>query len=412
MTDDRTSNLLEFPFFRSCVRSIAFAIAAASLLAACGGGGSGDTDPSDGEGGDDSGSGAGDGSGAGSSSGGSTPGTCGTAPIIGEDQPDVVEQIADVRVTTIAGTAVAGVADGTGDEAGLSNPVNVLLTEDNEVIVADYDSGRLRLSTAAGAVTTLTTQAKFQRPFGMVWSGDGRLFVQTDYNEDGVTGGPGAGVIWEVDTASGEATPAATETGRPRGMATLPNGKIAVADIERHDIRIFDPQTGELTPLAGKAGCNGFNDGTGAEAQFDRPYGMVVNDDGDLLVADLNNHRIRKVTLDGTVSTVLGDGYPDMVDGDLASARLNMPKDLAIDSSGAVFVSDTGNHRIRRIKGGVIETVAGDGKAGFADGDGDAARFFGQEGLDVTADGKTIYVADGSGGEVEPYHRLRKITLP
>ena len=90
-----------------------------------------------------------------------------------------------------------------------------------------------------------------------------------------------------------------------------------------------------------------------------------------------------------------------------------MPQDLAIDSQGNVFVSDSGNHRIRRISmNGKVETVAGDGTAGFKDGDGIKSRFFGQEGIDVTADGKTLYVADGTGGEPQPYNRVRKITLP
>jgi DNA-binding beta-propeller fold protein YncE len=86
---------------------------------------------------------------------------------------------------------------------------------------------------------------------------------------------------------------------------------------------------------------------------------------------------------------------------------------VAVDAAGNIYVSDVGNHRIRRItKAGQVETIAGDGVAGFADGSGEAARFYGQEGIAVTPDGSAIYVADGNGGEVGAYHRVRRIDLP
>ncbi len=408
----RNTTLRNTPFSATSTiyRSILVGLVATCAAVGCGGG-SGDNGDT-GNGGDDGSGGSGTGSSTGSGAGSNGP-QCGTAPVVGEDKDDVVKQIDGVTVTTLAGTNQSGEADGMGPAASFSNPVNVLLDPTGELVVADYDSGRLRITTSNGAVSTLVNQASFQHPFGLIWTMDGTLIAQTDYNELGESAGPEAGVIWEIDVDAGTATPRATNAGRPRGMATLPSGKIMVADIERHDIRLFDPASGELTPLAGQPGCSGFADGNGAEAQFDRPYGMVVLPDGDVLVADLNNNRIRKITEAGEVSTYAGDGYPDMIDGDLADARFNQPKDLAIDENGNVFVSDTGNHRIRRITpNGKVETVAGDGTAGYDDGDGGAAMFFGQEGIAVTGNGKVVYVADGSGGEVEPYHRVRKITLP
>jgi DNA-binding beta-propeller fold protein YncE len=102
-----------------------------------------------------------------------------------------------------------------------------------------------------------------------------------------------------------------------------------------------------------------------------------------------------------------------MIDGPAATARFDYPQGVAIDSAGNVYVSDTGNNRIRRIDPtGVVETVAGDGTRAFRDGDGDQAEFFGAEGLDVTSDGKTIYVADGNGGGTELFNRVRAITMP
>jgi hypothetical protein len=120
------------------------------------------------------------------------------------------------------------------------------------------------------------------------------------------------------------------------------------------------------------------------------------------------------VTLAGEVTVFAGEGVPGMRDDpDKLKARFDRPIDVATDAEGNVFISDADNHRIRRISAaGTIETVAGDGTRGFADGVGAEARFFAQEQLEVTTDGKTVYVSDGSGGEDEPFHRVRRIKIP
>ena len=116
----------------------------------------------------------------------------------------------------------------------------------------------------------------------------------------------------------------------------------------------------------------------------------------------------------GVVTSFAGDGIAGTIDGPAASARFVSPKAIAADASGAVFVSDTEAHRIRRIAAdGTVTTVAGNGVAGFMDGAGNVAQFVGQEGIAVTADGRTLFVADGTGGAEPPgpYHRIRKITI-
>jgi sugar lactone lactonase YvrE len=319
-------------------------------------------------------------------------------------------QIEGVEVKTLAGSDVAGSSDV--PPPTFSNPANLVVGPAGKIYVSDFDNGRLRTVETSGAVGTLTDQAGFARPFGLVVTDDQKLIVQTDFNDQGGNGGTSAGVLWLVDPASGVATVLVTDVGKPRGLARLPNGTIAMTDVERHDIRIFDPATSSITSLAGMNGDSGFKDGAGEEARFDRPYGAVATPDGDVLVADQNNHVIRKITSSGVVSTFAGVGE-GMVDGPLSEARFNMPQDLAIDSAGNVYVTDVGNHRIRRIStSGIVETVAGDGTLGFRDGTGGEARFFGQEGIDVEPDGSVLYVADGTNGEVEPYHRVRTIMLP
>jgi sugar lactone lactonase YvrE len=104
-----------------------------------------------------------------------------------------------------------------------------------------------------------------------------------------------------------------------------------------------------------------------------------------------------------------------MIDGPAMQARFFAPEDVAVDASGAIYVTDTGNHRVRRLAGGQVQTLAGDGLEGFADGAGNVAEFYGQEGIAVTRDGRTVYVADGTSGAdgvVVPYHRIRAIAVP
>jgi DNA-binding beta-propeller fold protein YncE len=220
-------------------------------------------------------------------------------------------------------------------------------------------------------------------------------------------------VLWSVD-AGGEAKAQATGVGRPRGLAPRSDGTIVVTDVLRHDVRVFNSATMDLSVLAGNNGCPAFADGPADKARFNRPYGAATLSNGDVVVADMLNHRIRLVKSNGDVSTIAGDGTPDMIDGPVAKARFDQPEAIAVDGDDNIYVSEIGNHRIRRItKAGVVETIAGSGQGGFKDGSGKTAQFFGQEGLVVSKDGKKLYVADGTNGEAEePYNRVRVITLP
>jgi len=123
---------------------------------------------------------------------------------------------------------------------------------------------------------------------------------------------------------------------------------------------------------------------------------------------------LREVTLAGVVTTFAGDGGDGTIDGPRATARFSGPRAVTSDGRGAVYMSRVAAHRIRRIAAdGTVTTVAGTGAEGAADGAGNAATFFGQEGIAASADGTTLYVADGTGGSdvPVPYHRVRKITI-
>lgn len=329
--------------------------------------------------------------------------------------PDAVVSVPGVVVSTLAGSEIPGHADGSGAAARFDNPVGVAFEDASEsrVLVTDFERGLVRRVTRTGVVTTVVPpQDGFFRPFGIARAADGAVFVETDGNTEEQLG-DATGTLWRLG-GSGLGGPRVVleNVGRPRGLVGW-QGTLAAADVIRHVVRKLEGQA--LVDVAGVDGCAGFVDGMAEEARFEVPYGMAVDREGAIVIADRGNHAIRRITPDGFVMTIAGTGSPGMVDGSLGDARFREPIDVAIDDAGRIVVSDVGNHRVRRIDedAGEVVTLAGDGEPGFADGTGIGARFFGQEGIEVTRDGRRIYVADGTGGlPSRPYHRIRLVEVP
>lgn len=296
------------------------------------------------------------------------------------------------HVITLAGNGTAGVNDGPAKAAQFSDPFGIAIDADGNVIVADGgDSNRIRRITPQGQVETL------------------------------------AGAI--EGYADGQATEAAFNT--PSGVAPDRDGNIIIADTANNRIRRLTPD-GQVSTLAG-SGERGHRDGPAVRAQFDGPIGIAVTDDGALIVADSYNDRIRRISLDGQVSTLAGAGRPGFRDGPATAALFDTPCGVAVDGQGNVFVADTGNDAIRKItlQGEVVTVVAGDalhqpigiavthdgflfvtdsngvhritpegqvhlfagGRAGFADGTGRRARFGRPTGCAVDRRGHVV-VAD------------------
>lgn len=308
-------------------------------------------------------------------------------------------------LSVVAGGDVSGATDGPLATATFNNPVNVAADTNGTIYVCDFDNDLVR-KISNGVVTTLVDQENFSRPFGITLAEDGTLYVQTDANDEGARDAT-TGTVWRVDKATGAATVVARNLGRPRGILALPDGRIAMAQLVRNTIEILNPANGNVAFVAGQTDVAGFANGTGNAAQFNRPYGMALDGNGALLVADQNNHRIRRVTLAGVVTTFAGAGTPGAGNGALATATFNGPQDIDRAPNGTYYVADSTGHRIRRISGGQVSTFAGDGNPGFSDGTGEDASFFGLEGMAVAPNGRNLFVADGSGGEDEPFHRIR-----
>lgn len=238
-----------------------------------------------------------------------------------------------------------------------------------------------RVEPHSGATPVLTAPVAKTQPF---WPA--RVHLLAGDGQDGVLDG---------------AAPA-SRFSDPYGVAIGPRGAIYVADGgEANRIRIVQPD-GAVSTLAG--GKEGFVDGLGAAAAFNTPSAIALDHLGNLYVADTGNHAIRRIAPDGAVTTLAGNGSPGYVDGIGRAAQFNGPVGIAVDDAGIVYVADTYNDRIRRIaQDGKVTTLAGTGKPNLFDGPGTAAAFDTPSALAVDHDGN-LYIADTGNNAVR---RLR-----
>ncbi len=197
-------------------------------------------------------------------------------------------------------------------------------------------------------------------------------------------------------SGNGSAATSAT-LASPAAVAYDTAGNLYIADASNDVIRKVDT-TGIITTIAGN-GIEGFagDNGPATAALLDTPTGVAVDASGNLYIADSHNQRIRRVNAAGVISTVAGNGTAAFSgDGAAAtSASMFLPEAVAVDASGNLYIADTDNYRIRKVSGGIITTVAGDGEQMYS-GDGAAATAAGLDtptGVAVDTSGN-LYIAD------------------
>ncbi len=312
-------------------------------------------------------------------------------------------------VATLAGCSLPGTADGARGDARFNNPTNVLIAPNGDTYVTDFDSNRLRMIDRSAMTTTTFQMTNWQKPFGIALAPNGKLYVETDDNDRGAHS-TNTGTLWLVDPVAHTAEVVGRDLGRPRGIVPLPDGRLALSDYMHHCISLLDPTTGAMSPLAGMRDMPGYANGVGDAARFAQPYDMVLMPDGSLAVADMDNHRIRRVQLDGTVTDIAGSGEIGTLNGPADVATFDAPQGLAVLPIGTLFVTDVKRKIVRRIENGMVTTIAGDGTPGWLDADSPRdTRFYGLEGIDV--DAARIVVADGNVGDGRPYNHVRVIQL-
>jgi hypothetical protein len=326
-------------------------------------------------------------------------------------------------VTTIAGTAgTNGFTDGTGAVARFNSPVGIAVDGSGNVYIADTGNRTVRKMTSAGAVTTIAGTPKvtgtvngtgaaalFELPIGVGVDSHGNVFVADQGIDQAIREITPAGVVTTFAGKTGTAgyadgTGTAAEFNEPFGVTVDSNGNVYVGDSGNDTIRKIT-SAGLVTTLAGTPG-SGHADGTGAAARFDQTTGVAVDGNGNVYVADEQNDTIRKITPAGVVSTLAGSpGNGGSADGTGSSAQFYFPFGVAVDGSGNVFVTDTGNDTIRKITpGGVVTTVAGTpGNSGSTNGTGSAALFNIPIGIAVDGNDNLYVTEQGS-------QTIRKIT--
>jgi len=331
----------------------------------------------------------------------------------------------DGTISTAAGSATSGFAGdgGPATAAEFAGPIAVAYGLDGAAVVVDSYNNRLRAIAADGTISTVAgtgpsgragdggpaVEAPVYEPEGIAFDREGNLLVAENYSGR-IRKVDSAGVISTVAAASsngpGDGGPARTaEIDSPAGIATDAYGNVYLAETVTSLVRGITAG-GTILRLAG-TGVSGFSGdgGPGLQAQLNTPVGLAI-DAGGLLLADGANGRVRRLSWDGTITTVAGTGPPTGDEGrDLPAlqATLALPWGIAVAPDGSILVTETVGERVRRVDPvtSAMTVIAGTGQSGFS-GDGGtatAARLSGPAGVAVAGDG-TVFISEGHGNRI------------
>ncbi|GAB4029185.1 NHL domain-containing protein [Spirosoma gilvum] len=334
-------------------------------------------------------------------------------------------------MTTVAGNGTInyGGDGGPATLASLSNPFGLAVDASGNLYIADQQNQRIRKISASGIITTvvgngaygfsgdggLATGASLANAAGIAIDGSGNLFI-ADQGNNRIRKITPAG---SITTVAGNGTAAfggdggaaiAAKLNFPAGVAIDSNGNLYIADSQNNRVRKVTP-AGSITTVAG-TGTAGFGGDGGAAtaAKLNYPAAVAIDGTGNLYIADQGNHRIRKVTPAGSITTVAGNGtFGFGGDGGPATAaNLANPADVVLDAHGNLYIDDSQNNRIRKVlANGTIITVAGNEFYGFSGDGGPATAASLANPLNVAIDSNdNLYIADTDN------QRVRKVAGP
>ncbi len=317
------------------------------------------------------------------------------------EKPTTIEEPINVTFTTIAGSTE-------GDEVGAAtaskfrSPSNISIYG-VDFYICDEDNHRIKLLTSAITVVNSAGSgvsgdlngdyllSKFKYPVAMTNWNNERYIVDSGNNKIKKLTNPGI-----ISTAVGDIP---GELANPKSIAFDNEGGLYICDTGHDKIKRAAFASGGgyiLQTIAGNVQGDGAN--------FNEPFSIVVDVARNVFVADSGNYKIKKITPSGDVTTFAGSTAGD-VDGVGTAAKFSFIEGIAIDLQGNLYVSDTGNHKIKKIlpSGKVISLNSG--LSGDLDGSGASSKIKYPKGLCVTNDGKTIFFADSGN------HKIKKITF-
>lgn len=312
-------------------------------------------------------------------------------------------------------------------------PFGVTVDGDGNLYLADHSHHRIRRVDNSGIVTTVAgngshgfsgdggpaTQARMFYPRIVSMDSMGCLYI-ADGNNNRIRKVDGSGII---TTVAGNGVSGFSGDGGPATQACLKNpndvaldisSNLYIADTINFRIRKVDC-AGIITTVAGNGDIGFDGDGGPAvHASLNYPFGITLDGDGNLYIADSGNHHIRKVDSSGIITTIAGNGKMGFNGdgGPAVHANLFYPFDVSIDTAGNLYIVDTDNNRIRRVDGsGIITTVAGNGLNGFSGDDGPAtlARLNYPRGMSVDNE-SNLYIADTMNDRIRKVDREGIIT--
>jgi uncharacterized protein (TIGR03437 family) len=338
-------------------------------------------------------------------------------------------------ITTFAGNGTAGYSGdgGPATQAEINRVVGLAVDAAGNVYLADQDNNRVRKVDTHGVITTLAgtgvagfsgdglpaAQAELNGPLGVCVAPNGGIYVNDEGNERVREISP-SGIITTVagngstgNSGDGGAATAA-EFMIPIRCAVDSSGNLFIVDQGAFRVRKVDGN-GIITAYAG-TGAQGFSGdgGPATQAEMNNPTWVTVDALGNLYVTDQFNFRIRMVNAaSGTINTVAGNGENAFAgDGGLAtSASLGYPGGTVVDSTGALFIVDDTNNRIREVSAGIITTVAGTGAAGYTGDSGLPLQAELNSPFPIALDyGGNLYVGDGDYTGDTTDNRVREIS--
>ncbi len=335
-------------------------------------------------------------------------------------------------ITTVAGMFAIG-DGGSSTNAAIYGPSGVAVDTIGNLYIADYRNNRIRKVGTNGVITTLAgngtpdysgdygvaTNASLSYPHGVAVDASGNVFI-ADSNNNRIREVSTNGIITTV-AGNGQSGYSGDGGAAKSAMLSYPDtvavdarGNLFIADYNNNRIRKVST-AGTITTIAGNGTASFSGDGgVATNASLNSPHAVAVDASGNLFIADSNNNRIRKVGLNGVITTLVGDGMAGYIgDGGAATnASLFYPWGVAVDVHGNLFIGDCYNSRIRKVSSSaIITTVAGNGSPGFS-GDGRAATnasLFYPEGVAIDTAGN-VFIADSNNNRVRRVNTAGTIT--